>query len=66
MLTTALVAIVGFIPMAIATGAGAEVQKPLATVVIGGLLTATALTLLVLPTFAARAVRHRKAEGIEN
>lgn len=55
-LTTALVAIVGFIPMAIARGAGAEVQKPLATVVIGGLVTATALTLLVLPTFAARAV----------
>lgn len=53
-LTTALVAIVGFIPMAIAAGAGAEVQKPLATVVIGGLLTATALTLLVLPTFAGR------------
>ena len=64
-LTTALVAIVGFIPMAIAHGAGAEVQKPLATVVIGGLLTATALTLLVLPTFAAKAVKHRKAEGIE-
>ncbi|PZQ65232.1 MAG: CusA/CzcA family heavy metal efflux RND transporter [Phenylobacterium zucineum] len=65
-LTTALVAIVGFIPMAIASGAGAEVQKPLATVVIGGLLTATALTLLVLPTFAARAVRRRKNEGIED
>ncbi|MBD3832565.1 MAG: CusA/CzcA family heavy metal efflux RND transporter, partial [Brevundimonas sp.] len=65
-LTTAMVAIVGFIPMAIASGAGAEVQKPLATVVIGGLLTATALTLLVLPTFAAKAVRHRKAEGIED
>ena len=65
MLTTALVAIVGFIPMAIAHGAGAEVQKPLATVVIGGLLTATALTLLVLPTFAARTVRRRKDEGGE-
>jgi cobalt-zinc-cadmium resistance protein CzcA len=65
-LTTALVAIVGFIPMAIAHGAGAEVQKPLATVVIGGLLTATALTLLVLPTFAAKAVKHREAEGIED
>lgn len=59
-LTTALVAIVGFIPMAIATGSGAEVQKPLATVVIGGLITATVLTLLVLPTFAARATaKHR-------
>lgn len=57
--TTALVAIVGFIPMAIATGAGAEVQKPLATVVIGGLMSATALTLLVLPTFAARLARLR-------
>jgi len=59
-LTTALVAIVGFVPMAIATGSGAEVQKPLATVVIGGLITATVLTLLVLPTFAARATaKHR-------
>ncbi len=65
-LTTALVAIVGFIPMAIAHGAGAEVQKPLATVVIGGLLTATVLTLFVLPTFAAKAVKHRKAEGVED
>lgn len=47
---TALVASLGFIPMAIASGAGAEVQKPLATVVIGGLITSTLLTLLVLPT----------------
>jgi len=46
---TALVASLGFIPMAIATSAGAEVQKPLATVVIGGLITSTLLTLLVLP-----------------
>jgi cobalt-zinc-cadmium resistance protein CzcA len=46
---TALVASLGFVPMALATGTGAEVQKPLATVVIGGLLTATLLTLLVLP-----------------
>ena len=46
---TALVASVGFIPMALATGTGAEVQKPLATVVIGGLITATLLTLFVLP-----------------
>lgn len=59
--TTALVAIVGFIPMAIASGSGAEVQKPLATVVIGGLITATALTLLVLPTFAARAGKASSA-----
>ncbi len=49
-LMTALVASLGFIPMAIASGAGAEVQKPLATVVIGGLVTSTLLTLLVLPT----------------
>ena len=55
------VAIVGFIPMAIATGSGAEVQKPLATVVIGGLITATVLTLMVLPTFAARAVKPEEA-----
>ena len=49
-LMTALVASVGFIPMAISISAGAEVQRPLATVVIGGLISATALTLLVLPT----------------
>ena len=61
----ALVAIVGFIPMAIAHGAGAEVQKPLATGVIGGLLTATALTLRVLPPLAAQAVEHRQAEGVQ-
>jgi cobalt-zinc-cadmium resistance protein CzcA len=49
-LMTALVASLGFIPMAVSTGAGAEVQRPLATVVIGGLVTATFLTLFVLPT----------------
>ncbi len=49
-LMTALVASFGFIPMALATSAGAEVQRPLATVVIGGLVTSTLLTLLVLPT----------------
>jgi len=48
-LMTALVAALGFIPMAIATGTGAEVQRPLATVVIGGILSSTMLTLLVLP-----------------
>ena len=48
-LMTALVASLGFVPMALATGTGAEVQKPLATVVIGGLITATLLTLFVLP-----------------
>ncbi|HEY0715165.1 MAG TPA: CusA/CzcA family heavy metal efflux RND transporter, partial [Polyangia bacterium] len=52
-LTTALVASLGFVPMAFASGAGAEVQKPLATVVIGGLVTSTLLTLLVLPTLYA-------------
>ena len=49
-LMTALVASLGFVPMALATGSGAEVQRPLATVVIGGLVTCTALTLFVLPT----------------
>lgn len=48
-LMTALVASLGFIPMALNTGAGAEVQKPLATVVIGGIITSTLLTLVVLP-----------------
>jgi cobalt-zinc-cadmium resistance protein CzcA len=48
-LMTALVASLGFLPMAFATGTGAEVQRPLATVVIGGILSSTALTLLVLP-----------------
>ena len=52
-LMTATVASIGFIPMALAHGAGAEVQKPLATVVIGGLLTSTVLTLFVLPTLYA-------------
>ena len=46
---TALVASLGFVPMAIATGPGAEVQRPLATVVIGGIISSTVLTLLVLP-----------------
>ena len=52
-LMTALVASVGFIPMAVSTSAGAEVQRPLATVVIGGLVSSTLLTLLVLPTVYA-------------
>ena len=46
---TAFVASLGFIPMAIATGTGAEVQRPLATVVIGGIISSTLLTLLILP-----------------
>ncbi|MEO5934948.1 MAG: CusA/CzcA family heavy metal efflux RND transporter [Duganella sp.] len=60
-LMTALVASLGFIPMAIATGTGAEVQRPLATVVIGGILSSTALTLLVLPLLYRLA--HRKRES---
>ena len=56
-LMTALVASLGFIPMAIATGTGAEVQRPLATVVIGGILSSTALTLLVLPMLYQLAYR---------
>jgi cobalt-zinc-cadmium resistance protein CzcA len=51
---TALVASLGFVPMALGSGSGAEVQKPLATVVIGGLISATLLTLFVLPTLYAR------------
>jgi cobalt-zinc-cadmium resistance protein CzcA len=58
-LMTALVASLGFIPMALATGTGAEVQRPLATVVIGGILSSTALTLLVLPLL------YRMAYGSE-
>jgi cobalt-zinc-cadmium resistance protein CzcA len=49
-LMTALVAAIGFLPMALSQGAGSEVQRPLATVVIGGILTSTLLTLIVLPT----------------
>ena len=53
-LTTAVVASLGFLPMAVATGTGAEVQRPLATVVMGGLASATLLTLLILPTIYLR------------
>jgi heavy metal efflux system protein len=59
-LMTATVASIGFIPMALARGAGAEVQKPLATVVIGGLLTSTLLTLFVLPTLYAWFERDKR------
>jgi cobalt-zinc-cadmium resistance protein CzcA len=52
-LTTALVASLGFVPMALATGPGAEVQRPLATVVIGGILSSTFLTLVLLPVLYA-------------
>ncbi len=64
-LTTALVAALGFVPMAIATGPGAEVQRPLATVVIGGIISATFLTLVVLPTLYAWAERAT-AQRTEN
>ncbi|MDF3933068.1 CusA/CzcA family heavy metal efflux RND transporter [Pseudomonas citronellolis] len=59
-LMTALVASLGFVPMALATGTGAEVQRPLASVVIGGILSSTALTLLVLPALYRWA--HRRDE----
>jgi cobalt-zinc-cadmium resistance protein CzcA len=61
-LMTALVASLGFVPMAIATGTGAEVQKPLATVVIGGLITSTILTLFVLPAITGMVLRRRHSE----
>jgi cobalt-zinc-cadmium resistance protein CzcA len=66
-LMTALVASVGFIPMAVSTGSGAEVQRPLATVVIGGLVSATLLTLFVLPTiyFWVEQVRERRTASRE-
>ena len=58
-LMTALVAALGFVPMALAHGRGAEIQKPLATVVIGGIMSSTILTLLVLPAFY-RMIRSQK------
>ena len=63
-LMTALVASLGFVPMALASGTGAEVQRPLATVVIGGILSSTALTLLVLPgLYRIVHGRHEKQQG---
>lgn len=63
---TALVASLGFVPMAIANGTGAEVQKPLATVVIGGIISSTALTLLVLPVLCSLILRpNRRSQAIE-
>jgi len=64
---TALVASLGFVPMALATGTGAEVQRPLATVVIGGLISATLLTLIVLPSLYALfgAKRAERPHGVE-
>ncbi|MCW5943459.1 MAG: efflux RND transporter permease subunit [Fimbriimonadaceae bacterium] len=63
-LMTALVAALGFVPMALNTGIGAEVQRPLATVVIGGIVSATALTLLVLPVLYG--LSHRDQEVAED
>ncbi len=59
---TALVASLGFVPMAIATGAGAEVQKPLATVVIGGIISSTLLTLVILPVLYCWFESRKKQE----
>ncbi len=64
-LMTALVASLGFVPMAIATGTGAEVQRPLATVVIGGILSSTLLTLLVLPLLYRLVHRNDPSEGMQ-
>ena len=64
-LMTATVASLGFLPMALSQSAGAEVQRPLATVVIGGLVTATLLTLLVLPVLYALSERQSKPKGEE-
>ena len=63
-LMTALVASLGFIPMALATGTGAEVQRPLATVVIGGIISSTLLTLVVLPGLY-RMFRSRDSKEVE-
>jgi cobalt-zinc-cadmium resistance protein CzcA len=60
-LMTAAVASLGFVPMALATGAGAEVQRPLATVVIGGIISSTLLTLVVLPALYAMAENRKLA-----
>ena len=65
-LMTALVASLGFVPMALATGTGAEVQRPLATVVIGGILSSTALTLLVLPALYYTVLQGRVRRNEED
>jgi cobalt-zinc-cadmium resistance protein CzcA len=65
-LTTAIVAALGFLPMAIATGAGAEVQRPLARVVVFGMLFGTLLTLTVLPGILRTALRgYRPQEEVD-
>jgi cobalt-zinc-cadmium resistance protein CzcA len=60
---TALVASLGFVPMALNVGAGAEVQRPLATVVIGGIISSTLLTLLVLPALYSLVHGRSKPDG---
>jgi len=65
-LMTALVASLGFVPMALATGTGAEVQKPLATVVIGGLISSTLLTLMVLPALYSLVERRTDTDSTIN
>ena len=64
-LMTALVAMLGFLPMAVASGSGAEVQRPLATVVIGGLVTSTLLTLFVVPAIFRWFEPRREASAAE-
>ena len=66
-LMTGIVPAIGFVPMALATGQGAEVQKPLAIVVIGGLITSTILTLFVLPAISQLLLkgRHKHHEAGE-
>ena len=62
-LMTALVASLGFVPMALNTGTGAEVQRPLATVVIGGIISSTILTLFVLPVLYSLVHKKKKVIG---
>lgn len=64
-LMTALVASLGFVPMALNVGTGSEVQRPLATVVIGGIVSSTLLTLLVLPALYWVAHRRRHAASAQ-
>jgi cobalt-zinc-cadmium resistance protein CzcA len=63
-LMTGIVPAIGFVPMALATGTGAEVQKPLAVVVIGGLITSTLLTLFVLPAISHLLLRGKHQRHI--
>jgi cobalt-zinc-cadmium resistance protein CzcA len=63
-LMTGIVPAIGFVPMALAHGTGAEVQKPLAIVVIGGLITSTLLTLFVLPAISHLLLRGRHSKHV--